>query len=225
MDKLSAFVLLCVLNILFANNQHFSQAGDSLFLDLGPEEQFLCPGESFSLLPVTNGTVTGWSTGETTQSIQVTLAGTYSVTVTNGISQMADTVELVENGEAPIVDIDGSDLMCAGDTITLTAVTNAAFVLWSTGAGGDSILVDEAAFYAVTAVNACGDSAEADISIFPLPDPEVDIFVSGDLRCPHDQVSLIADFQIGFHLNWSTGANENTISVSEPGMYWVDRNS
>lgn len=79
----------------------------------------ICQGDSIKL-SCNAGTSMVWSTGDTTQSIYVHTAGTYSVTVTNycGTATSSDFVVTVgEQGPAPVV---ADTTLCAPGSVTVT---------------------------------------------------------------------------------------------------------
>lgn len=90
----------------------------SIQSDLGDK---LCSNEA-TTLTATAGTEYLWSTGDTTQSIQVSQAGSYFVTVTNlcgtGTSQNYN-ITVSQAPQAPV--ISGDTLVCNGQSATLTA--------------------------------------------------------------------------------------------------------
>jgi hypothetical protein len=115
----------------------------------------LCEGESL-LLTSSAGAAYLWSTGETTQSIEVSEEGNYSVTVTDakGTSAASDAVEVfVIPVLAPTGSISGLTNVSAGQTgveYSVSEVTGASEYLWTvpadaniaSGQGTNSITVD-----------------------------------------------------------------------------------
>jgi len=97
-----------------------------------------------------------WSTGETTQSIQVSTAGTYNVQVRNpqhldcSVTSTDIQVSFLPQFDNTI-SISGNNPACYGDTVTLTAnEQNNVSYLWSTGETTQSIDVTQAGNYSVT---------------------------------------------------------------------------
>jgi hypothetical protein len=106
------------------------------------------------LLPSTTATGTLlWSTGESTASITVQTAATYTVTTTNAsgcTSLQGSGVAAPKTTTAPVVNVVNN---CDGSTLTASEYTGT--LLWSTGATA-SITVQTAATYTVTTTNASG---------------------------------------------------------------------
>jgi hypothetical protein len=94
-----------------------------------------------------------WSTAATTQTIPVSTAGTYSVTVTNSNGcTAASSPVTTEVNPLPTPSISGALTFCAGSSSTLDAGSYAGY-LWSTGATTQAIPVSIANTYTVTVTN------------------------------------------------------------------------
>ncbi len=133
-----------------------------------------CTGGSVTL---TSSSATGnlWSTGETTQSIIVTTAGTYTVTVTTGGCTSAPsagtTVTVNPLPATPTITAGGPTTFCTGGSVVLTS-SSATGNLWSTGETTQSITASIAATYTVTVtISGCtsASSAGTTITLDPLP--------------------------------------------------------
>jgi hypothetical protein len=85
------------------------------------------------------GNTYAWNTSATTQTINLTSGGTYSVTVTNAGNCTAVDSILVTNGVVPQVNLGPNLQLCPGQTVTLDAGTQATSYLWSTGATTQTI--------------------------------------------------------------------------------------
>jgi hypothetical protein len=111
-----------------------------------------CDGTS--TLTTATGTLL-WSTGESTASITVQTAATYTVTTTNASGctslQGSGVAAPKTTPTAPVVNVVNN---CDG-TSTLTAQYTGT-LLWSTGESTASITVQTAATYTVTTTNASG---------------------------------------------------------------------
>ncbi len=126
----------------------------------------ICQGESFVFTPLPNPqffTSFQWSTGETTEFIEVNTTGTYSVTVSNSFGcENSDEAELIVN-PLPVIDLGADQTICEGDVASFSAGTFAAYA-WSNGETNSSIEVSTAGVYSVTVTdaNGCENSDEAD---------------------------------------------------------------
>ncbi len=128
-----------------------------------------------------------WSNGATTQSITVTTAGTYTVTVTNanGCSATSATTSVTVRTRPgnPTITALGDTTFCQGNSVTLTTQNLGGFQLipdtftpiytWSTGETGTSISATSAGPRTVTVndVNGCVSfpSRPVTITVNPLP--------------------------------------------------------
>ncbi|MNV18208.1 hypothetical protein D3C71_1090240 [compost metagenome] len=100
-----------------------------------------------------------WSTGETTQSITVSNAGTYSVTLSSGGTCSATSAPLAVTVNsapaAPVITPNGPTTFCSGGSVTL-ASSQAAGNSWSTGVTSQSILVTTTNTYLLTVIDGNG---------------------------------------------------------------------
>lgn len=108
-----------------------------------------------------------WSTGETTQSITVTSADDYSLTVTDAggcQSESSDPITVTINPlpQVPQITTTGNLAICPGQSTTLSAPSGFTY-LWSTGATTQEIDVNAADTYTVliTDTNGCSASSQA----------------------------------------------------------------
>ncbi len=172
-----------------------------------------------------------WSTGESTQSINVGSPGTYSVTIVDdcGIEATASIQPNFDVLTPPVANIEAE---CANGMILLTAVLidgttdpplMATAFNWSTGENTGTISVqDDQATYSVTITDQCGLQAET--SIVPVqPNPEANI-LQEDLTCTDGTFRLQGELVGGgdiFGISWSTGESTNPITITQPGFYTV----
>ncbi|WP_430814850.1 gliding motility-associated C-terminal domain-containing protein [Carboxylicivirga sp. RSCT41] len=190
-------------------------------------DQTICFGDpSVALTAATSvgGATFLWSTGETTQTINVSPAATtvYTVTVTNPATgcDASDNVTVNVN-DLPDVSAGADVDMCAGDpAVTLTATSSVPTVsyLWSTGETTQSINVAPAATttYTVTITNTttgCSDSDDVIVTVNPLPD--VDAGLDQTICFGDPAVALSATTSVGGATYlWSTGETTQNINVS-----------
>ena len=115
-------------------------------LNLG-NDTLICYSQNLTLtVPLTGGYE--WSTGETTQSITVTAAGTYWVKVELGGWFICDTIVVTNSGLD--IDLGPDQTICGDQIITLDAGAASTTYLWSTGEVTQSIDISSGDTYSVT---------------------------------------------------------------------------
>lgn len=182
----------------------------------------ICDGDSITLTSSIAGSYQ-WSNGATTQSITVTNAGSYVVTVTNGQgcsgTSPAQQVLTLQPPAASISSISATP-NCPGDTIVLTAGAAPEY-LWSNGDTTQSITVTAAGNYSVVVTNAAGCSAMSlPMAVNFHPVSYSSINPSGNVVVPQgSQTTLTA--ALGTSYMWSTGAMTQSIQVANAGTYTV----
>jgi hypothetical protein len=181
-----------------------------------------CAGGSVTLT-ASNAASYLWSTGETTQSINVANAGSYSVSITdaNGCSATSAATNVTVNAPPnAVINAGGPTTFCTGGSVTLTA-SNASSYLWSTGQTTQSINVGNSGSYSVTVtdVNGCSaTSASTNVTVNPLP--TATITPSGPTTfCSGGSVTLTASNAASYF--WSTGETTQSINVGGSGSYSV----
>lgn len=107
-------------------------------VDLGPDTLY-CDTSGILLDATQAGATYLWPDSSTSATFLADSTGSYSVTVTNGLCSVYDTVQLwlVPN---PTVDLGPDDTICAGDTLVLQSGF-AGGNLWNTGTTADSLFV------------------------------------------------------------------------------------
>ncbi len=179
----------------------------------------LCGGNGMVLDagPANFGYQIRWSTGETTQRIRITRAGTYKVTVSNGMCEAADSIEV---GVIPMPLIDLKDTtICRGQSVKLDAtVEGNATYLWSTGATSPIITVStQERFWVRVTKLGCITIDTVNVTVNPPPD----VTLSRDTSiCPGQSVILTVNTNAG-RIQWVTGETSNSIVVSRAGTYQV----
>ncbi|UNY98524.1 gliding motility-associated C-terminal domain-containing protein [Zhouia spongiae] len=176
-----------------------------------------------------------WSNGETTQSITVTAAGTYSVVVTdsdNGCSVTSDDVIIGEDTTVPTVSVsaDATEISCADQEVVITAtatVQGTASYLWSNGETTQSITVTAAGTYSVVVTdsdNGCSVTSDDVIIGEDTTAPSVNISTDDDeLSCTNSDLVITATPSVQGTASylWSTGETTQSVTVTAAGTYTV----
>lgn len=177
----------------------------------------ICQGSNTTLDAGNAGATFAWSTAASTQTINVTAAGDYIVTVTlpSGCSN-TDTATVTISTSLTVNP--GNPGICPGDTATLNAGNPGASYVWSTGALSQTIQVNTAGTYTVvvTDANNCTGTGSSTVTI----NAEPTVSLADPTICVGSTTNLSAG-NTGASFNWSTGDNTQTITVSNGGNYIV----
>ena len=183
-----------------------------------------CTGGSVVL---TSSAATGnlWSNGATTQSITVSAAGTYTVSVDNGSCTSAasagTTVTVNALPATPTITAGGPTTFCAGGSVVLTS-SAATGNVWSNGATTPSITVTTSGTYSVTFNNGnCTSavSAGTTVNVNPLATTPTIAVTGATTFCEGGSVVLTSSAATGNI--WSNGATTQSITVTASGTFSV----
>ncbi|MGV3609535.1 MAG: T9SS type A sorting domain-containing protein, partial [Fluviicola sp.] len=186
----------------------------------------ICAGSSVTLTSSSTGGNL-WSTGENTQSITVSAAGSYSVTVTDGngcVSPASPSTVVTVNPipAAPVISAGGPTSFCSGGSVALTS-SYGSNNLWSSGSTANSITVSSSGTYTVTHtdVNGCISPASAPVTVTVNAIPPAPVITaSGPTSfCSGGSVILTSSQTTGN--SWSTAALTQNITVNTGGVYSV----
>jgi len=188
----------------------------------------LCSGNPLTLkAPTGTGYSYLWSTGESTESIQVSSPGSYYANVTDSYGNVfTTTITTLILRSPPMVQLttNGNTSICPGDSVQLLGMTAPENILeWSTGQTGSSIFASSEGHYSVVSLNPYGCLSDIDsVFIAVLPLPNADIQADGPLQfCLGDSVGLSVPLVSGYTYLWSTGSNEHEIVVKQSGAFTV----
>ena len=185
-----------------------------------------CSGGSVTLAS-SAGSAYLWSTGATTQSINVTSSGSYTVRVTNAngcqsASSAATVVTVNALPGTPAISAGGPTTFCAGGNVTLTSGTGTSY-LWSNGATTSSINITASGSYTVKVTNASGcqsaASAATVVTVNALPITPTITANGPTTFCAGGSVTLTSS--AGTTYLWSNGATTPGINITTAGSYTV----
>lgn len=175
---------------------------------------------------VTDGTPTysySWSNGQTTATITNLVAGTYTVTVTDGNNcTITGNVTITQIPPVTVTASATNTAICNGQSTTLnTSVTGGTGTMsynWSNGNINSSQTVSPGGnttyTVTVTDVNSCSASAQVSVSVNPIP--VINISTADDSICYGGNTILTATGANSFIWSPATGLSDTT--VSNPGV-------
>ena len=184
---------------------------------LGPDA-LICDGMPFTLDATTAGATYLWSTGETTPTIDVSAAGTFSVVVDEGLCSVSDAI-IITTTPAPVVDLGNDTTLCPGAFLPLDATTPGVTYLWSNGTTGTSIIVAGAGTWYVDITDGIGCVGTDSIHVFYATPTSINLGNDTTI-CQGQSITLDATLPGSSYL-WSTGATTAAIVASTSGPYSV----
>ncbi|MCS7084774.1 MAG: T9SS type A sorting domain-containing protein [Bacteroidia bacterium] len=138
-----------------------------------PSQAGFCPGETVTLSTGNTEDAHFWSTGATSSTLTVGVAGTYTVRVTRGACEVVKSVEVSEYD--PVVVNLGENVTACKPVVLDAGNIGAASYLWNTGAQTRAITVVQPGTYSVVVTNAQGCSATASVRVDFVPPLEVSL--------------------------------------------------
>lgn len=189
-------------------------------INLGADTSF-CQGDSIILNAGTGFTQYSWSSGGTGQQVTVFGSGNYFVeAVTADGCKSVDTLRVLNVFNIPAVNLNPDNTLCTGTTRLLDAGPGFSTYAWNTGSSGQSVSVSTTGIYSVTVMdsNGCfGYDSSVINTLLPVPagflPPDTAICSYGSL-----QLKPLADYNI---YSWSTGGTASSITITQPGTYWL----
>ena len=184
-----------------------------------PNTASICPGESITI----NGETAGasgyiWSTGETSDSIIVNQAGTYSIKVYKGVCDTVyDTITISEINITPTL-LGNDTTVCTGQSVLLNASTTNSTYLWQNGTTQPTLLANQSGIYWVDITTPC-ETVRDSIVISNHPQYTIDLGEDTTL-CDGVNITLDATTPNSSYL-WSNGSNDASINVATTGSFDV----
>ena len=177
----------------------------------------ICAGVTLTLDAGNAGATYLWNDNSTNQTLDVTAAGTYSVTASNGACSTNDTIEVTIN-PSPVVNLGNDTAICVGSTLTLDAENAGATFLWSDNSTNQTLDVTATGTYSVTVTNgSCSANSTIDVTVnsFPVVNLGNDTTI-----CAGSTLTLDAG-NAGASFLWNDNSANQTLDVTAAGTYSV----
>lgn len=179
-----------------------------------------CQGGSVTLNAGSGYSAYHWSTGATSQTINVTTAGSYYCNVTEtGCPAPSDTVAVTVNtSPSPTITANGPTTFCAGDSVKLDAGAGYSAYSWSNSATSETIEASVSGNYTCTVTqNGCNGTSNTITVTASSPTPTVTS--SGPLTfCSGGTDTLDAGSGFASYA-WSNNASTEKIVVTQSGQF------
>ncbi|MBI2280177.1 MAG: gliding motility-associated C-terminal domain-containing protein [Bacteroidetes bacterium] len=178
----------------------------------------LCSGETIILM-ASGGDNYLWNTTDTSTSLLVTNAGTYTVTSTSICGNSTDNITITDSPTINLNLTASDTLICNGNTAILTA-SGAPNYFWFNGTTGTSQNVTTTGDYYVIGYNDCyRDSQSVSISVITPPSIAISSSLSSNTLCSGETIILTASG--GNNYLWDTSDTTSSIAITIAGVYTV----
>lgn len=178
----------------------------------------LCPNAQLAFNFNLPGASYVWSTGSTTGTETLSIAGDYWLTVTQQGCQATDSITL-SSKSSPVINIGSDTTLCEGVQKVLNATTANASYLWQDGSTSSTFTVNAAGAYNVqVTVDGCPAGDTIAIQYLPLPQVKLgaDTFV-----CAGVGITLTPVVNTAVNYLWQDGTRTNNYTASAGGTYTV----
>ena len=156
-----------------------------------------------------------WSTGATTQTINVTTGDSYQLTVTDASGCTGTSETTVIEHANPEPQIIGQLSICNEETTELDAGNFNTFS-WSTGESTRGIQLNTSGIYQVTVTDQSGCMGEASVEV--VAQNKLEPVISGEqVICIGETTELEAGDFLSYQ--WSTGDTSRTLQIETAGLY------
>lgn len=210
---------------LTISNDCGEQSDDILTTDLeipevyiGPENQMLCSGGVIDIaIDPALGEIL-WSDGWNQPDYQISTAGIYTVYVTNQCGTGSAQIVVTE-GETPLVDLGNDTMLCANDTLVLSASIVNGLYTWQDNSTNDSMVVTSPGIYQLQVQNECGMASDQITVSYQSPLQPIDF--GPDLQICNGEQVILHSFNPGAQHVWQDGSVADSLLVSMSGVYHV----
>ncbi len=188
-------------------------------ISLGPDFA-ICDGQTASLDAGAGFTSYLWSDGALSQTINVTLAGTYTVTVSDASGCINSDDVVITVTPPPFLELGPDQTICFGTAVVLDAGAGNFNYLWNDGSTNQLYLASTAGVFSVTITDiTSGCEATDNVTITVNPAPVITLGVDTTL-CFGTTFTLDGGAGFSAYL-WNDGTSAQTLDVTAAGLYTV----
>ncbi len=187
-----------------------------------PSDTSFCNGEKAKLSAGSGFLTYLWSTGESSESINVLSQGSYTVTVSNkcGLSTANAKVDTVY--ALPKINLGNDIILCFGKDTMLNAGAGFSKYIWNDLSTAQTKLVKEVGKYDVNVTDKNGCKASDMIEIVKVREEIKDFFVIDSTLCNDLKEEIILDVSKFKSHVWHDGTSLSRYVVTKEGTYSVN---
>ncbi len=161
-----------------------------------------------------------WNNGQTSSSIIVNIAGTYSLMALDKDGCITIDTFVVARYQYPIAAFHSVEKLCNDSSIVLDAGPGFAYYLWSTGSTNQTITTNKPGKFWVALASTHSCTATDTVNVITVPRP-ADFLISSITKCSFKEAILTPSNNFNEY-TWSNGSNTKSINVATGGLYWLD---
>jgi gliding motility-associated-like protein len=199
---------------------------DSIEVEVAPvpdialgNDTTLCEGDGLLLVPGNGYTSYTWQDNSTGSTYNVTVPGTYWVTVTNDYDCAASDTIHIDFASPPDIDLGNDTSACIGDELVLSPGPGYLTYTWQDNSTGPVYMVTQPGLYWVTVTNACAEDTDTiHISFYPSPEPDIG---NDTILCNGQSLTLEPGSSFASYL-WQDGSALPFLVVNTTGFYSVE---
>lgn len=160
-----------------------------------------------------------WSSGDTTAVIEASVSGIYWVQINNGNCNYTDSI-MISILALPYSGLQADTIHSCAEYLSLNILPGYSGI-WSTGASGDSIVINSSGYYWVNINNGlCSNTDSVYVNFSGITsDPESS--VSSMVICEGEPLDISTSYT-GENYLWSNGESTHSIGITRAGTYWVE---
>jgi gliding motility-associated-like protein len=190
-------------------------------INLGPDTS-ICQGDSVVFDAGPGFESYSWNSSPGAQQFSTRNAGIYTLEATTSLGcRSTDTVVVNQVFPLPVVQFTNDPVLCEGETAILTPGSSFMSYTWNNGTHGNFLEVSSPGTYSVEVMDANGCKGYGTTTIEriqPLPTG----FLPADTQiCSYGSIQLqpTKNFE---NYSWSNGSIARELTVTAPGIYWLD---
>ena len=177
----------------------------------------LCPGNSAILSATVSGLNYLWSTGATTQAVEITETGEYNVSVSssqNSCNAVSRTITVTSTPDSlPVISHTGFLHICSGESIQLLAPEGLQNYQWSNGQNTQNISVDQSGDYTLVTQGICEELSSNTINLTVLSPENPNYQV---VNVPEMGLVTVELNTNNTSINWYDASGGNLIGTGNP---------
>ena len=161
-----------------------------------------------------------WNTGQTSSSIIVNIAGTYSISAIDKDGCITIDTFVVARYPYPTAAFGNVKNLCNDSSIILDAGPGFTYYLWNNGSTSETIITSKPGKFwvALASINKC--TATDTISVVKVLKP-ANFLIPSITRCAYQKLTLTPTSNFEAYI-WNDGSFTKSIDVSASGLYWLN---